>query len=360
MSLYTLDQPGFGTGRVDLGNLFGGGGGGGSFGYTQYPSFGGTQSLRANVGSVDAGTPFSPFPGTDGRPTFLQDLNSRTALRNAGSGGGGGGGGGGYSFGGSSNNNFGGTRTGFEENLALQNRQLQEQQANAAAERASRESIANADRLATQQLGFGRITADTQSQMGTRRLQTQNAESDRTLQIQLQEAQQRQQSQQFESTRAQQQQHYENSYNPLLALLNGTPAGPTGPAADDGPQINAGGVYSPTQIDQQVNASRAATDAAAASRSRSYANDLTGRGYGGNSPLLMAMQNQLQGQALAQNASSERDIRYQAAGANADQLLKTQQAREGAYASRQTEANQRGQITAQTRNALIAALAGLA
>lgn len=143
-------------------------------------------------------------------------------------------------------------------------------------------------------------------------------------------------------------------------LMNRNQAGAGQPGNPSGqPQINVGGVWSPQQVQQQVNASRAHNDQATASQSRAMQGKLAGQGYGANSPLSQALQGQLQAQNLATNTQNTAQVRQNAAQMNSNQLLSTQQAAEQQYASRQQEALQAQQIAAQQQNALISALAGM-
>ena len=126
-----------------------------------------------------------------------------------------------------------------------------------------------------------------------------------------------------------------------------------GGAAGGGPTINATGVYTPEQTQQQVNSMRAGNDQQAQSQTRQAAQGLAGKGFGSQSPLLAALQAQYQGQAQQASTQGENDLRFQAAGANASQLLKGQQAQEAQFASRQQEATQRAAVQAQQFSALL-------
>lgn len=161
-----------------------------------------------------------------------------------------------------------------------------------------------------------------------------------------------------------QQQKFNTVWGALSGLM-GNMFGGGGPFTAGGssgasPEISVGGVYNPQQIDQQVNAARAKNDATTAGRVRDAQQQMAARGFGSSSPLLAALTGRLQNQNLATNADSEREIRMGAAGQNAEQLLRTQQAREAQFASRQAEDIERRKPYFSTMNSLFASLAGLA
>lgn len=132
-------------------------------------------------------------------------------------------------------------------------------------------------------------------------------------------------------------------------------AGPQGAQ----PQIGAGPVYSEGQVQQQVNAQRAANDAGTAGKVRQMQGELAGRGFGSRSPLAMMLQQGYQGQNLQANTANEQQTRWNAASGNAQQLLAAQQAQENQYASRQEEDIKRNQVRLGSMNALLGALAGM-
>lgn len=131
--------------------------------------------------------------------------------------------------------------------------------------------------------------------------------------------------------------------------------GPVGqqPAISDAP------VYTDAQTQEQVNAQRAANDQTAAGQAARMRANLAGRGYGANSPLAQLLGQNFMSQALGASAANERETRLGAAGANAAQVLKAQQARESQYASRQAEDIERNKTSQSNRNALMSALVGL-
>ncbi len=101
-----------------------------------------------------------------------------------------------------------------------------------------------------------------------------------------------------------------------------TGGGNVGPATP----INTNPIYNPEQIQQQVNASRAATDQSTASQVRAMQQQMGGRGFASQSPLVAALQGQYQNQGLASNVGNETNIRMNAAQQNAGQVLSAQQA----------------------------------
>lgn len=121
------------------------------------------------------------------------------------------------------------------------------------------------------------------------------------------------------------------------------------------PQINAGPVLSNPQIQQQVNAQRAANDQKTAGAIRTQQQQMGGRGYGSRSPLAMELGQGLLAGNLATNTANERDTRINAAQLNAQHLLSGQKAQEEQFANRQGEDIQRGQL----RQGYLSSLLGL-
>ncbi len=135
---------------------------------------------------------------------------------------------------------------------------------------------------------------------------------------------------------------FQNALGGLQGAAGGGGGYSGGGAFGQQPNIDAGPVFSPGQVQQQVNAARSGNDAASAGRTRQMSTQLAGRGFGSGSPLAMALEQNLFGQNLAANAGNERDIRMGATQGNADHVLKAQQAREGQFAARQQEEIERG------------------
>lgn len=122
------------------------------------------------------------------------------------------------------------------------------------------------------------------------------------------------------------------------------------------PTINASPVYNNQQIQERVNDTRAQNDLSLASKQRANNQSMAGRGFGSRSPIAMAMNQAMFGQNLAANTQAENQLRFDAASANAKQLLAAQQAQEAQFASRQQEDIDRNKV----RSGLISALFGSA
>ncbi|MDR3635692.1 MAG: hypothetical protein P4L84_17955 [Isosphaeraceae bacterium] len=97
-------------------------------------------------------------------------------------------------------------------------------------------------------------------------------------------------------------------------------------AATQLPTIDTSGVLTPAQIQQQVNAAYARNDAKTASSALALIQDMSGRGFSSNSPILAALQVGLTGQNLRSSILAEQQIRLSAAQANAEQVLNSQKA----------------------------------
>jgi hypothetical protein len=117
------------------------------------------------------------------------------------------------------------------------------------------------------------------------------------------------------------------------------------------PQPMGAPVYSDGQVQQQVNAG---------TQMRDNSQSAAAHGFGPNSPLLMSLNNQVQGQAAATGADQERQTRFDAAGANAKQAL----GYDTLGVQQANNANQndieRRKVTGQNKSQLLAILAGLA
>jgi len=125
------------------------------------------------------------------------------------------------------------------------------------------------------------------------------------------------------------------------------------------PNISANGVYSPEQVQQQVNTQRAANDQSTATQQRNMQQGLAGRGYGANSPLAQSLGASMQGQNLATNTANETQTRLGAQQANVQQQFAGQQAQQQQYAQNQQLAIQRAQPFFQRQNVLLQALSGM-
>lgn len=126
------------------------------------------------------------------------------------------------------------------------------------------------------------------------------------------------------------------------------------------PEITTGGVYSPQQIQEQVNSVQSGNDRSGATAYRKAQSDLGGRGFGNNSPLLAQIQSNLAIGTQAANANAAQSLPFQAAQANSDQRLKSQVANSEQYSQRQQEGIQRQSNQITQNNALLQALTQLA
>lgn len=127
-----------------------------------------------------------------------------------------------------------------------------------------------------------------------------------------------------------------------------------------GPAINTGPVWSPSQIQQQVNNQTAQNDAATGGQLKQINQSTAGRGFGSNSPLAQALGVAAQGQNRATNTQNAQQTQWNAAQGNAQQQLAGQGLQEQQYESQQQQATARGGIIAGSYNALLASLAGMA
>ena len=147
---------------------------------------------------------------------------------------------------------------------------------------------------------------------------------------------------------------------PLLTGLLGNVNSQVGGQSPPSPEITVGPVWSNQAVQQRVNAQNAANQQAGATQERLQRRQAAGRGLASSSPLLAALGQQTQQGVLSANTAGERELRTQARQDNASQVLRSQQAREQQFASRQQEDIERRRTLSGTTNALIAALAGLA
>lgn len=140
------------------------------------------------------------------------------------------------------------------------------------------------------------------------------------------------------------------------------------PASGNSPQpnITAGPVWNPQQIQQQVNSTQAQNAAAAKSQQQQNQTKTAGQGWGSNSPLLQALNQGVGNNLLAQNSQAAQQIPWNAAQGNATQLLNSQQAQEGQWQDwNQADIARRQQAIASQGqqlnfgSSLVAALAGM-
>lgn len=125
------------------------------------------------------------------------------------------------------------------------------------------------------------------------------------------------------------------------------------------PNISDAPVYTPQQMNQQVNAQTASNDMATQSKIRQMQSSMAGRGYGSQSPLLAALRQGYQNQNMVTNTANARDTRLNSAKMNSDQVLKAQVAREAQFANRQNEDIERGRVYTGALSPLLSALSGM-
>lgn len=129
--------------------------------------------------------------------------------------------------------------------------------------------------------------------------------------------------------------------------------------AGPAPNIGTGPVWDPGQVQRQVNAARAGNDAATSNQIGRMQGSMGARGFGTQSPLAMALQQRMQADNLATNTDAERNIRWDSAKGNAQQLLASQKAAADSWHQYQQEQIARAQIAAQQQNILTQAMFGL-
>jgi hypothetical protein len=125
------------------------------------------------------------------------------------------------------------------------------------------------------------------------------------------------------------------------------------------PNVTVGGVYSPQQVDQSVNAALAKNAQQTATANRDVGQTAAARGMSSRSPLVAALMGRNTAAQLGADADASRQIRGDAAAANAKQQTTSEALREQAWqAENQLDVNRR-QVTGSQQNALLAALAGI-
>lgn len=122
--------------------------------------------------------------------------------------------------------------------------------------------------------------------------------------------------------------------SPLLQQLTGgggtSGNGLVGGANPATPQVDASPIWSPRQIDQQVNAAKANNAQGADTQVRQAQTKLAGQGFGSKSPLLAALEGNIGQAKMGADAEVDRGIRWDAASGNAGHVLKGQTANQNA------------------------------
>lgn len=128
----------------------------------------------------------------------------------------------------------------------------------------------------------------------------------------------------------------------------------SGAGLDKSARVNEAPVYDNQQIQEQVNATRAQNDAKLASDQSALSRRLAGRGFGSRSPVGMMMSQAMAGQNLQGNTAAEQQLRFNAAEANAKQVLDAQRANVERVAGYNQQETERGR----TRSGLLQGLLG--
>ncbi len=125
-------------------------------------------------------------------------------------------------------------------------------------------------------------------------------------------------------------------------------------------QTKVGDMFTPEQIQQQVNAAKAGNAQQAQTAVQQQQRGAGGRGISSGSPLLAALQGQIQAAQMAGDADSERGIRLGSAQANAQNRLQTGQLAEQQWLNAQDQALRRQQLGYAGPASLLSALGGFA
>jgi hypothetical protein len=139
---------------------------------------------------------------------------------------------------------------------------------------------------------------------------------------------------------------------------NGSLTQGAGVGAPPPPPTTGASVWDPAQVNAQVNDAKSQSAQAAASQMRQNATRVSGQGFGSNSPLLAALNNQTQAARMAGDSSAELSTRLNASQANAN--LGVEQAKVNAqnYGSQQDALARQRQATLNYQSSLVAALMG--
>ncbi len=150
-----------------------------------------------------------------------------------------------------------------------------------------------------------------------------------------------------------------NQVFPFVTGAIGNANGPAGTPNPTQPELAPNSVYNPQQIQESVNAMKGANAKEVGTQQKANAANNAAGGFGGNSPLLQALNNQASLQGLAATTEGERGLRLDAATANAKQGLGAATANNSARAAFEGTANDAVRNQLNARTSLIAALAGM-
>ena len=153
-------------------------------------------------------------------------------------------------------------------------------------------------------------------------------------------------------------------FNQVFPMIQGAIGGIGSASAGGGggggqAQLAPSSVYTSGMIDQSVNSMKANNAQQSATMQRKNASDNAAGGFGSNSPLLAALNNQAAMGAMQANTSGERDLRLGAAAANAKQGLGAAQSNNQARIGFEQNANDARRTNVNARTSLLQALAGM-
>lgn len=157
----------------------------------------------------------------------------------------------------------------------------------------------------------------------------------------------------------------QQKFNTVMPLISGLMGGVRanmggGGAMAPQPSMGSGDIWTQAQIDQQVNAAKAGNAQQASTASHNAARQTAGRGFGANSPLLAALQGQIQMGQMGTDADAERGIRLDSAKANAQNRLATGSLAEQKWLDAQDQNLRRQQLAFSGPASLLGALSGFA
>lgn len=155
-----------------------------------------------------------------------------------------------------------------------------------------------------------------------------------------------------------QQNQFGQVYSSLSQQMN-NPQNWGGAPATTQPGITTGPIWTPSQVNQQVNQSNAQQIQGAQGQQRQAANTMAGQGFGSRSPALAQIQANAMSQAIANAASNAGNIRYQAAQGNAGQQLASEAQAQTGWNQAQQQDVQRRALNEQYQASLAQAMAGL-
>lgn len=139
----------------------------------------------------------------------------------------------------------------------------------------------------------------------------------------------------------------------VKSVLGSTVGSQVGGQAGPQPAINTNPIYSPQQIQQQMNAAFSSNDSRTATLMKQLMESSAARGFGGNSPAMQAQQTQLGIANNVANATAQREIPLQYAQPNADQAYRVNQLQQTQWQQQQDQDIRRRQIQQQQLGQLL-------